>query len=74
MFGLAAVAGDGQLEGHHTGTRKQRIAPLRKTENEKRVVLESNFVFRYDAAKRKTVCCTVFRFLSYIRKTRIVCL
>ena len=24
--------------------------------------------------KRKTVCCTVFRFRSYIRKTRIICL
>ena len=45
-----------------------------KTKNEKRVALQSNFVFRSDAAKRITVCCTVFRFLTYIRKTMIVCL
>ena len=50
MFGLAAVAGDGSLEGHHTATA---CNVSRGCENEKRVALQSHFVLRSDAEKTK---------------------
>ena len=48
--------------------------PVAKTKKEKPAALQSHFIFRYDAAKRNTVCCTVFFISYFIRKTRIVCL
>ena len=66
MFGLAA--GDGSLEGHHTATA---CNVSRGCENESRPSRISFSVLMQ--RKRKTGCCTVFRFHSYIRKTIIVC-
>ena len=75
MFGLAAVADDAWLRVVRR-TSQQCIARLRKrkTINDKRKTSGAAVAFRSDAAKRITVCCTVFRFLTYIRKTMIVCL
>ena len=43
-------------------TRSEPYKPTGFATNEKRVALQSHFVFRSDAAKRITVCCIVFRF------------
>ena len=43
-------------------TRSEPYKPTGFATNEKRVALQSHFVFRSDAAKRITVCCIVFCF------------
>ena len=68
MFGLAAVTGDGSIEGHHTVTTCHVSRGCEK----KRKTSGASVVFRSEAAKRSMVCCGVFPFLSNIRKTRTV--